>query len=133
MQLENCHSFETLPWVGFFCILGLSLLPLSKFGGWSCVYPAVVGFALHLGYPTLFSPQFNPINSKIICISKETLCCLPASKHQLCQFVSFLASEPLSHSSIKCYLSAIRHLEGDPRIMVRLEQVLRGVKLRIGR
>ena len=45
----------------------------------------------------LFSPHFSPINSKIICISKEMLCCLlqqvqvqvpplPPSEHQLCHF-----------------------------------------------
>lgn len=59
----------------------------------------------------------------------------PASEHQLCQYVSSLALENLSHSTIKCYLSAIRHLHidrgvGDPGIsqMTRLEQVLRGIK-----
>lgn len=59
----------------------------------------------------------------------------PASEHQLCQFVSALASEGLKYSSIKCYLSAVRHLHlekklPDPNIgsMARLEQVLRGVK-----
>ena len=60
---------------------------------------------------------------------------IPASEHQLCQFVACLAIEKISHSTIKCYLSAIRHLHvavglGDPRIcdMARLEQVLREVK-----
>ena len=59
---------------------------------------------------------------------------IPASEHQLCQFVACLAIEKISHSTIKCYLSAIRHLHvavglGDPRIcdMARLEQVLREV------
>ena len=58
---------------------------------------------------------------------------IPASEHQLCQFVACLAIEKISHSTIKCYLSAIRHLhvavgQGDPRIcdIARLEQVLRG-------
>lgn len=61
---------------------------------------------------------------------------LPASEHQLCQFVAFLAVEKLCHSTIKCYLAVVRHLHiaegfGDPHIssMARLEQVLRGVKL----
>lgn len=59
----------------------------------------------------------------------------PASEHQLCQYIAGLALENLSHNTIKCYLSAIRHLHidrglGDPGIskMARLEQVLRGVK-----
>ena len=61
---------------------------------------------------------------------------LPASEHQLCQFVSVLAKDNLSHSTIKSYLAAVRHLHieeggGDPKIcnMARLEQVLKGIKL----
>lgn len=61
---------------------------------------------------------------------------LPASEHQLCQFVSFLANQSLCHITIKSYLAAIRHLHiaegyGDPHIsnMAKLEQVLRGIKL----
>ena len=49
--------------------------------------------------------------------------------------MSYLANEDLRHSTIKCYLAAIRHLHvaqgvGDPNIssMAHLEQVLRGVK-----
>ena len=60
---------------------------------------------------------------------------LPASEHQLCQFVSYLAEGKLCHSTIKCYLSAVRQMHvaegyGDPRMssMARLEQVLRGIK-----
>ena len=60
---------------------------------------------------------------------------LPVTEHQLCQFISHLANEKLCHSTIKCYLSAIRHLHiaegyGDPGIshMARLEQVLKGIK-----
>ena len=67
--------------------------------------------------------------------SSNCLSPLPASEHQLCQFVSHLANENLCHSTIKCYLSAIRHLHvaegyGDPNIcnMARLEQVLKGIK-----
>ncbi len=59
----------------------------------------------------------------------------PALEHQLCQYVSYLGLASLSHNTIKCYLSAVRHLhiaEGlpDPQIsrMARLEQVIRGVK-----
>ena len=60
---------------------------------------------------------------------------VPASEAQLCQFVSYLANDHLAHSTIKCYLSAVRHLHiaegmGDPGIgsMARLEQVLKGIK-----
>ena len=67
--------------------------------------------------------------------SSNCLTPLPASEHQLCQYVSHLANENLCHSTIKCYLSAIRHLHvaegyGDPNIcnMARLEQVLKGIK-----
>lgn len=60
---------------------------------------------------------------------------LPATESLLCRFVSQLANEKLSHSTIKGYLSGVRHLHvaegyGDPHIsdMARLEQVLRGIK-----
>ena len=60
---------------------------------------------------------------------------MPASESILCKFVAYLAMADLSHSTIKWYLSAVRHLQieeekGDPRIsqMARLEQVLRGIK-----
>lgn len=60
---------------------------------------------------------------------------LPAPEHQLCQFVSHLADNKLCHSTLKCYLSAIRHFHiaegyGDPNIssMARLEQVMKGIK-----
>ena len=61
---------------------------------------------------------------------------IPASERQLGQYVSYLALANLAHSTIKCYLAAVRHLhiaEGaaDPQIsrMARLEQILRGIKL----
>ena len=60
---------------------------------------------------------------------------LPASEHQLCQFVSYQAEGKLCHSTIKCYLSAVRQMHvaegyGDPSMssMARLEQVLKGIK-----
>ena len=57
---------------------------------------------------------------------------LSASEHQLCQFVSYQAEGKLCHSTIKCYLSAVRQMQGygDPRMssMARLEQVLKGIK-----
>ena len=59
----------------------------------------------------------------------------PVSEHQLCQFVSSLANEGLKYSSIKCYLSVVRHLHLEKKLsdpnkgsMARLEQVLWGVK-----
>ena len=54
---------------------------------------------------------------------------LPASEHQLPG-----REGKLCHSTIKCYLSAVRQMHvaegyGDPRMsMVRLEQVLKGIK-----
>ena len=61
---------------------------------------------------------------------------LPVTEQLLCRFVSYLANQSLTHSTIKGYLAGVRHLHiaeglGDPRIsaMAQLEQVLRGVKL----
>lgn len=60
---------------------------------------------------------------------------LPTSESLLCRYVAQLANDNLSHTSIKCYLAAIRHLQieqglGDPTIsaMAKLELVIRGVK-----
>ena len=60
---------------------------------------------------------------------------LPASEQRFCHYVAYLVREGLVHSSIKCYLSAVRHLHveagiGDLGIasMLKLEQVLRGIK-----
>ena len=60
---------------------------------------------------------------------------LPLNEPQLCRFVSFLAMENISHSSIKCYLSAIRRLQitqglPDPLIsqLMKLEGVVKGIK-----
>ena len=60
---------------------------------------------------------------------------LPTNENLLCRYSSSLANESLSHSTIKCYLAAVRHLHiaegfGDPGIsgMARLEQVLKGIK-----
>ena len=62
--------------------------------------------------------------------------CIPVSETLLCLYVSHLANENVSASSIKSYLSAIRHLQisggyQDPHIgdMPRLSQVLRGIKI----
>lgn len=60
---------------------------------------------------------------------------MPTSESLLCRYVSSLANENISQSTIKCYLAAVRHLHiaegfGDPNIsgMARLEQVLKGIK-----
>ena len=60
---------------------------------------------------------------------------VPASEQQLRQFVVSLAKEGVAHSTLKCYLAAIRHLHiakgvGDPAFsaMPRLVQVLRGTR-----
>ena len=61
---------------------------------------------------------------------------LPLIEHQLCQFVSYLANDGLSHVSIKGYLAALRHLQisnglPDPAIsaMPKLEGVVKGIKV----
>ncbi len=61
---------------------------------------------------------------------------LLASESLLCMFVSYLANDQLCHSTIGCYLAAIRHWHiaesmGDPGIsnMTRLEQALKGIRL----
>ena len=68
---------------------------------------------------------------------------VPASEHQLCQFVSHMTDVGLKHmtdvglkhKTIKCYLSAVRHFHLEEKLpdpglcnMARLEHVLRGVK-----
>ena len=60
---------------------------------------------------------------------------LPVAEGGLCRFVAFLQVEGLRHSTVKSYLSAVRHLQisqalGDPRMdtMPRLELVVRGLK-----
>ena len=54
---------------------------------------------------------------------------------KLCSFVAFVANSGLAHQTVKCYLSAIRHLQiksgmGDPQIsaMPKLEHVLWVIK-----
>lgn len=64
----------------------------------------------------------------------QNLSPVPTSEEQLCQYVSYLAIANLSHNTIKCYMSAIRHLHvaegaGDPQISKMPRQVLRGIKL----
>lgn len=61
---------------------------------------------------------------------------LPLKENQGCRFVCYLASEGLKHTTIKCYLSAVRRLQivgglGDPFVASwpLLQYTLRGVKL----
>ena len=89
--------------------------------------------------------RFSGVNQKDLQLSQEKIlrvcsktwvsAIIPASEHQLCQFVSYQAEGKLCHSTIKCYLSAVRQMHvaegyGDPRMssMARLEQVLKGIK-----
>ena len=60
---------------------------------------------------------------------------VPVSEQHICQYVSKLSEEGVSHASIKCYLSAVRHLQiaqgfADPHMsdMPKLEQVVKRVK-----
>ena len=60
---------------------------------------------------------------------------IPTSEQLLCRFVTYLAKDGVSFSTIKCYLAAVRHWHiaeglGDPGIcqMPLLEQVTKGIK-----
>ena len=60
---------------------------------------------------------------------------MPLTEKNLCEYVAYLAQGGMKHQSIKCYLSAARHLQimsgrGDPfrEKMPLLEYVLRGIK-----
>ena len=64
---------------------------------------------------------------------------LPASERGLCLFAAFLVEERVTHSTIKCYLSAVRHLHIQQSqnnqfstLLLRLELVLHGIKRRHG-
>ncbi len=60
---------------------------------------------------------------------------LPVTEEKLIGLVAFTVNQGLKHQTIKCYLSAVRHLQvlcggGDPRVesMTRLELILRGAR-----
>ena len=60
---------------------------------------------------------------------------LPLSEETLCYYVAFLADHNVTHQSIKCYLSGVRHFQIaqgllDPKIpnMTKLGLVLRGIR-----
>lgn len=74
------------------------------------------------------------------CVKYKVEYPIPVSEKLLCYFVSFLAKEGLAHSTIKSYLSAVRHLQislghEDPFVAhwPRLEHVTRGIKVCQGR
>ena len=99
------------------------------------------GLAVHLRFS---GRRFSGVDQKDLQLGQEKIlrvCSkhgfqpLPASEHQLCQFVSYQAEGKLCHSTIKCYLSAVRQMHvaegyGDPSMssMAHLEQVLKGIK-----
>ena len=65
---------------------------------------------------------------------------LPLSEELLCYYVAFLGKQGLKHSSLKSYLSSLRHIQisyglEDPFTvsMPRLEQVMKGIKVNQGR
>ena len=65
---------------------------------------------------------------------------LPVCEQSLSRYAASLANEGLAHTSIKCYMSAVRHLHieegwGDPKLncMPKLELVMRGIKRVQGR
>ena len=60
---------------------------------------------------------------------------LPLNENLLCRYTAYLAEDGLAPSTIKLYLSAVRHLQiamglPDPKVgdMAQLEQVLKGAK-----
>ena len=61
---------------------------------------------------------------------------LPLSKDFICYYVAFLGEQGLKHSSIKSYLSSLRHMQISYGLedrftatMPQLEQVVKGIKL----
>jgi hypothetical protein len=59
---------------------------------------------------------------------------IPTSEGVLCRYVAYLANEGLTHSTIRGYLSAVRHLHieedrGDPNISGMAKLELKGVKM----
>lgn len=68
--------------------------------------------------------------------SQFTIPPLPLHEPHLCRFAAFLATDNISHNTIKSYLSALRRLQiannhPDPNIssFPKLESVIRGIKL----
>ena len=72
-----------------------------------------------------------------ICYSVQHIICnhFPLNEAILCRYVARLVEDGLAPSTIKAYLSAVRHLQiaanlPDPQVgdMARLEQVIKGAK-----
>ena len=82
------------------------------------------------------SQTYNSAKHRFLSFSdKANLSPLPLTENLLCRFVCSLADDGLAPSSIKSYISAVRHLQlamdmDDPDIgnMAQLEQVPKGVK-----
>ena len=75
------------------------------------------------------------LHNLVICRSVLSVPPLPVRESDLCRFTSHLANDDVSHSTIKCYLSAVRRLQiannlPDPQMasMPKLEGVIRGIK-----
>ena len=69
-----------------------------------------------------------------LCIT-HSITVVPITEQLLCRYVAFLANDGILAATIKCYLSATRHLQvaegyGDPHVgnMAKLELVIRGIK-----
>ena len=68
--------------------------------------------------------------------TKYGVSAVPVMENILCSFVSVLANQGLKHQTVKCYLSAVRHLQVSQGFaepfqgvsMPRLEYVLRSIK-----
>ena len=72
--------------------------------------------------------------------AKLTVSPLPLLEELVCYYVAFLGKQGLKHSSLKSYLSSLRHMQisyglEDPftASMPRLEQVVKGIKVNQGR
>ena len=111
------------------CGMSEARLDLCKLGNSVCKY-------FHEGLASSTQQSYDSAKARFInfCSSAGSYP-LPLSEHLLCFYVSFLADNGLAHSSIKCYLSAARHLQishgfPDPNIgdMPRLKQTLREIK-----
>ena len=82
------------------------------------------------------SQTYNLVKHRFLSFcDKANLCPLPLTENLLCRFVGYLSDDGLAPSSIKSYLSAVRHLQlamhmnnSNVGNMARLEQVLKGVK-----
>ena len=116
-------------------IITLNIGPSMVSAEWEqCQASADEFFAKGLAKSTLKSYQSGIRRYKSFCVrlSRPTL---PAREETLSAFVAALAKKGVSYTSLKVYLSAIRHYQiqnglGDPGIsrMARLEYIMRGIR-----